>query len=63
MRDILNNPVYTGSVVSLKREKLSFKLKKQRTIPLGQRELNAGTHKPIISHADYIRVQLRREGH
>lgn len=62
VRDILTNPVYTGGVVDLKRKKISYKLKKQKTIPLSERKIYNGAHKPIVSHEDFMKVQILRRG-
>lgn len=55
--NILKNPVYTGAVVLKKTEKLSYKLKNTKVIPLSERELCEHAHEAIISKEQFEQVQ------
>lgn len=60
---MLNNPVYTGDLVSLKTEVVNCKTKQHRSVPLDQRIVTPNAHEAIISREQYARVKQVRQGH
>lgn len=54
---ILNNQVYTGTMVQHKSEKISYKMEKIRYIPEEQQYMVEGMHEPIISKDTFDQAQ------
>lgn len=54
---ILKNQVYTGAIVLRKTERLSYKLKYKKVIPLEERELCENAHEAIITKEQFNEVQ------
>ncbi len=54
---IMRDMVYVGDMENHKHEKVSYKLKKFKTIPKSQRIIVKNTHEPIVSREDYETVQ------
>ena len=59
---ILDNEVYTGTVVQGKTKKLSFKSKKMVKVPRGDWTRSYNMHEAIITQEDFNRVQEILEG-
>lgn len=60
---MLNNPVYTGELVSLKTEVVNCKTKQYRPVPLDQRIVTPNAHEAIISREQFERVKQVRKEH
>lgn len=60
---MLNNPVYTGDLVSLKTETVNCKTKKSVYLPMDQRIITPNAHEAIVSREQFDRVKLARAGH
>jgi DNA invertase Pin-like site-specific DNA recombinase len=60
---ILNNPVYTGKLVSLKTEMTNCKTKQRTIVPMEQRIITPHAHEAIISTEQFERVKQVRKGH
>lgn len=58
---ILQNPVYTGAIVLRKTERVSYKLKYKRVIPLAEREVCENAHEAIITKEQFEKAQMERE--
>lgn len=58
IKQILTNPTYAGCLSQGKTEKLSFKLKKSRSIPREKWIVVENTHTPIICKEDFEAVQI-----
>ena len=54
---IMRDMVYVGDMENHKQEKISYKIKKFRTIPKSQRIIVKDTHEPVISREDFMTVQ------
>ena len=50
---ILNNPVYTGVLVSLKTETTDCKTKRRITVPMEQRIITPNAHEAIVTQAQF----------
>lgn len=59
---ILCNRVYIGDTVQGVSEKISFKSKKTRRLPMTSWVITRNTHEPIISRTDFEKVQKIRAG-
>ena len=57
IRRILKNEVYIGNTVGHKVKKVNYKIKKQVMLPKDNWIKVENTHEPIISKADFERVQ------
>lgn len=57
---ILQNPVYTGTLVNLKTEVVNYKTKHQVTVPPERQIVTQNAHESIIEEAQYQRVQQVR---
>lgn len=62
VRQILLNPVYNGTLVQRKTEKISYKSKKRRIIEDTQRIVTPHAHDPIIDMEQWNRVQSKIGG-
>ena len=60
---MLKDPVYTGTLVSLKTEVINCKTKRRLTVPDDQRIVTADAHEAIIPLEDFRRVQQIRAAH
>ena len=60
---ILNNPVYTGTLVSLKTESIDCKTKQRKTVAKEQRIETHHAHEAIISREQFERVREVRTTH
>ncbi len=56
---ILTNPVYIGTAVGAKTEKVSYKIKTRRTIPKEQRIYVEDRYEPIINKEDFEKVKKK----
>lgn len=62
INQMLNNPVYTGTLVSLKTESVNCKSKQRHTVPKERRIITPDAHDAIISKEQFEKVQkIRRE--
>lgn len=62
IRRIINNRVYCGDTVQGRREKVSFKSRKIRSLPGEQWVVAPGTHEPVISREIFeLAQQVRRK--
>ena len=59
---ILKNPVYTGTLISLKTEVTNYKTKRQNPVPLERQIVIHHAHEAIIDDAKFERVQAVRAG-
>lgn len=59
---ILKNPVYTGTLISLKTEIANYKTKRQMPVPPDRQIVTPNAHEPIIDTAQFERVQEVRAG-
>ena len=60
---MLNNPVYTGDLVSLKTETINCKTKQRVSVPTDQRIRTKNAHEAIISSEQFYRVKTARKTH
>ncbi len=60
---ILSNPVYTGTLYSLKTEVVNCKTKKYVRTPVEQQIITPNAHEAIISKAQFERIQTLRKQH
>jgi hypothetical protein len=60
---ILNNPVYTGTLVSLKTETIDCKTKQRRSVPKEAQIVTHDAHEAIITREQFDRVRQIREAH
>ena len=60
---ILRNPVYTGTLILLKTEKVNYKTKKYIKVPEERRVIIPDAHEAIISQEDFERVASIRAEH
>lgn len=62
INQMLNNPVYTGTLVSLKTESVNCKSKQRNTVPKERRIITPDAHAAIISKEQFEKVQkIHRE--
>ena len=59
LRKLLENPVYMGTLIQGKTQKLSFKSKSVRPVPEERRQITAHAHEAIVSQALFRQVQSR----
>ena len=59
---ILKNPVYTGTLISLKTEITNYKTKRQVPVPPDRQIVTPNAHEAIIDEAQFQRVQAVRAG-
>lgn len=57
---ILKNPVYTGTLISLKTEITNYKTKRQEPVPPERQIVTHNAHEAIIDNAQFERVQVMR---
>lgn len=57
---LLNNPVYTGELISLKSETVNCKTKQRTSVPEDQRIITPNAHEAIVSKEIFIRVKQVR---
>lgn len=62
INQILNNPVYTGELISLKTESLSCKTKQRGRVPNERRVITANAHEAIITGEQFDRIKQVRAG-
>lgn len=60
---MLNNPVYTGELVSLKTEVINCKTKQRLPVPSQRRIVTPNAHEAIVSREQFERVKQVRKGH
>lgn len=57
VREILRNEMYIGNMVQHKKEKISYKSKKQKKLDKSEWVVIENTHQPIIEKEKFIRIQ------
>lgn len=57
---ILKNPVYTGTLISLKTEVTNYKTKRQNPVPPDRQIVTPNAHEAIIENTQFERVQAVR---
>ena len=57
IRRILKNEVYIGHTIQNKKQKVNYKIKKQRSLPKSEWIKKENTHEPIIALKDFQMVQ------
>ena len=62
INQILNNPVYTGELVSLKTETINCKTKQRERVPDERRVVTANAHEAIITREQFDRIKQVRAG-
>ncbi len=62
LRKLLENPVYMGTLIQGKTQKLSFKSKSVRPVPEERRQITPHAHEAIVSQALFRQVQSRIVG-
>ena len=62
INQILNNPVYTGELVSLKTETINCKTKQRERVPDERRVITANAHEAIITREQFDRIKQVRAG-
>lgn len=60
---MLNNPVYTGELVSLKTETVNCKTKQRTPVPHDRRISTTNAHEAIVSREQFDKVKQARAGH
>ena len=60
---ILNNPVYTGTLISLKTETVDCKTKQRKPVPAELRIATANAHEAIVSQETVTRIKEIRQDH
>ena len=60
---MINNPVYTGVLISLKTESINCKTKQRVVVPADQRIVTHNAHEAIITREQFDRVKQIRATH
>ena len=60
---ILNNPVYTGDLISLKTEVINCKTKQRNAVPIDRQIITQNAHEAIVTKAQFDKVKQVRANH
>lgn len=63
INQILNNPVYTGVLVSLKTETTNCKTKQRVVVPVERRIITPNAHEAIVTQEQFDSIKQVRAGH